>query len=88
MANSTAPRVSILFIVIFLALAMSSEARIYRGFPTAQKSIDSRLLFRILGFDVSEVKIHERRSMLDANFPRVSPAGPDPQHNTHPPASD
>lgn len=81
MPNSTIMQASLAIFLILSANAINfAEAKIsYGGRKTMQKRIDSQsILHALVGYDPSEMK-HDKRMLTDAE--RVSPGGPDPQHN-------
>ncbi|XP_010469764.1 PREDICTED: CLAVATA3/ESR (CLE)-related protein 6-like [Camelina sativa] len=71
----------IILLIIFSSPILSSQARILRvGRVAAMDNMDSQVLLRELGIDLSKFKGHnERRFLVDSE--RVSPGGPDPQHH-------
>ncbi|XVE51439.1 hypothetical protein DITRI_Ditri02bG0040500 [Diplodiscus trichospermus] len=83
MPNSTIMEASLAILLILSANAVNVvEAMGYAGRKTVQKRIDSRSIIHALaGYDLSAVK-RDRRVLTDAT--RVSPGGPDPQHNQQP----
>lgn len=74
-----------LFFIVFSLLFMSFQARILHDEQQAnamQSNIDSQLLPRELGFDLTKLKHYERlSSTIHRESDRVSPGGPDPQHH-------
>ncbi|CAH2059958.1 unnamed protein product [Thlaspi arvense] len=60
---------------------MSTQARILHADRVPNMgNMDSQVLLRELGFDLSKFKGHnDRRFLVDSD--RVSPGGPDPQHH-------
>ncbi|CAH8355594.1 unnamed protein product [Eruca vesicaria subsp. sativa] len=79
MANLILKRTLIILLIIFSSII--SEARILQADHVANMgNIDSEVLLRELGFDLSKFKSYnERRFLVDSE--RVSPGGPDPQHH-------
>ncbi|XP_010414184.1 PREDICTED: CLAVATA3/ESR (CLE)-related protein 6-like [Camelina sativa] len=71
----------IILLIIFSSPILSSQARILRaGRVAAMDNMDSQVLLRELGIDLSKFKGHnERRFLVESE--RVSPGGPDPQHH-------
>ncbi|KAK0599915.1 hypothetical protein LWI29_009811 [Acer saccharum] len=61
--------------------AASSEARLSHQFSTLPEKIDSKLILRQLGYDVSKLENYGGRRMLNSDPQRVAPGGPDPQHH-------
>ncbi|GAY66788.1 hypothetical protein WN943_010248 [Citrus x changshan-huyou] len=78
MASQTASRVLMLFFVVLLILLLilRSEARSLK-----QTRIDSRLLLNDLGYDKYKLEYFRHESIFDSGTRRVSPGGPDPNHN-------
>ncbi|KAG7568810.1 hypothetical protein ISN45_Aa04g015950 [Arabidopsis thaliana x Arabidopsis arenosa] len=81
MANSILKQSLIILLIIFSSPIFSSQARILRTHHhTAVGNMDSQVLLRELGIDLSKFKgNNERRFLVDSE--RVSPGGPDPQHH-------
>ena len=71
---------SLAVLLILSANAISVvEAKSYAGRKTMQRRIDSQSVIHALaGYDLSAMK-NDRRVLTDAT--RISPGGPDPQHN-------
>ncbi|XVF25688.1 hypothetical protein REPUB_Repub13aG0235300 [Reevesia pubescens] len=81
MPNSTIIQASLIILLILSgnAIDINIEAKSYGGRKTMQKRIDSQSIIHALtGYDLSAMK-HDRRVLTDAE--RVSPGGPDSQHN-------
>ncbi|XWS15818.1 hypothetical protein CRYUN_Cryun34aG0034300 [Craigia yunnanensis] len=80
MPNSTIMQASLAILLILSANAINVvEAKSYAGRKTMQKRIDSQSIIHALaGYDLSVMK-HDRRVLTEAS--RISPGGPDPQHN-------
>ncbi|VVB07556.1 unnamed protein product [Arabis nemorensis] len=81
MANLILKQTLIILLIIFSSSTLSSQARILRADHAATMgNMDSQVLLRELGFDLSKFKGHnEGRFLVDSD--RVSPGGPDPQHH-------
>ncbi|CAL9235065.1 hypothetical protein ISN44_As09g015030 [Arabidopsis suecica] len=81
MANSILKQSLIILLIIFSSPILTSQARILRTYHhTAVGNMDSQVLLRELGIDLSKFKgNNERRFLVDSE--RVSPGGPDPQHH-------
>ncbi|VYS54064.1 unnamed protein product [Arabidopsis thaliana] len=81
MANLILKQSLIILLIIYSTPILSSQARILRTYrPTTMGNMDSQVLLRELGIDLSKFKGQdERRFLVDSE--RVSPGGPDPQHH-------
>nr|DAD24801.1 TPA_asm: hypothetical protein HUJ06_026265 [Nelumbo nucifera] len=80
MASSTVRRVLMLLSVVFLILAVVSEARVHRDFLNIQKKeINSHVSLRGL------METPPSKMTTDIGYMRLSPGGPDPQHHSGPP---
>ncbi|KAJ0045985.1 hypothetical protein Pint_04688 [Pistacia integerrima] len=87
MANLSKTKVFSVSLVMFLVLVVISEAQVSAGIPAAlAEKIDSKLILRKLGYDVSKLERYGRKLMLGSGTQRVSPGGPDSQHHSLPPA--
>ncbi|XVF40379.1 hypothetical protein PTKIN_Ptkin01aG0108600 [Pterospermum kingtungense] len=84
MLNSTIMQALLVILLVLSANAINIvEAKSYGRRKTLQKRIDSQSIIHALtGYDLSAMN-HERRVLADAT--RVSPGGPDSQHNELPP---
>ncbi|PSS05661.1 CLAVATA3/ESR (CLE)-related protein [Actinidia chinensis var. chinensis] len=69
MANSIAPKMFLLFLVVLMALSRDSQARVLN-----RKTMESRELFHELGFDTF-LRRDQNEALLDD---RVVPQGPNP----------
>ncbi|GLT48851.1 hypothetical protein SLA2020_224440 [Shorea laevis] len=67
------------FFVVLMVLALSALAR-----PILQKKVKSCLLLQELGYD--EKKLAQYRHVFTSTIDkdRLSPGGPDPEHNSGP----
>ncbi|KAB2029445.1 hypothetical protein ES319_D05G164300v1 [Gossypium barbadense] len=81
MLNSTVIQASLVIFLILSGNAISIlEAKSYGGRKTMQKRIDSRSIIKALtGYDLSAMKHDGKRVLTDVS--RISPGGPDPQHD-------
>ncbi|XP_010557122.1 PREDICTED: CLAVATA3/ESR (CLE)-related protein 5-like [Tarenaya hassleriana] len=80
MENTIPKQALMMLLIVFSAHVSASQARVLRGDHVRITSgIDSRVLLRELGFDLSKLRGHEGRVLVDSD--RVSPGGPDPQHH-------
>ncbi|PWA73105.1 hypothetical protein CTI12_AA263690 [Artemisia annua] len=75
MTKSSSLRYSILIVILLFAHLSELEATSYRGL----KNLDSRQILHKLGYDLSELKHVNRRSMTGTD--QQAPGGPDPQHH-------
>ena len=88
MASSNSVRMLILFLVVFTVLFKGSHGRILRGPPAMKKNIDSRLILLELGYDLAKLSTSKAGTTGGVGSDRISPGGPDPQHNnSHPPTA-
>ncbi|XP_056863752.1 CLAVATA3/ESR (CLE)-related protein 6-like [Raphanus sativus] len=81
MENLFPKQALIILLIIFSSPILSTHARILNADRVANMGImNSQVLLRELGFDLSKFKgYNERRFLVDSE--RVSPGGPDPQHH-------
>lgn len=85
MASSNAVRMWILFLVVYPVLFKGSHGRILHGPPVMKKNINSRLILLELGYDPAKLNSINVGTTGGVGSDRVSPGGPDPQHNSHDP---
>lgn len=90
MENASEVQVSMLIAMVFCTLFVTLQARsLHEQYPLVQKNINSLALLHKLGIDPSK---HVQIRVDDSNVPlspgdRLSPGGPDPQHNGKRPPS-
>ncbi|XP_050370854.1 CLAVATA3/ESR (CLE)-related protein 5-like [Argentina anserina] len=81
-------RVSVLIMLLIWSFhgATGSEGEGYGGRKTMQKRINSKTILRELLGDLSKMEKQHYKTRRTLFGDRVSPGGPDPQHNSCPPA--
>ncbi|XP_010542729.1 PREDICTED: CLAVATA3/ESR (CLE)-related protein 5-like [Tarenaya hassleriana] len=80
MASLIIKQAFLMLLIVFSGNVFTSRARVLRGdHVRTTNEMDSRILLRKLGFDLSKIKGYEGRVMVESD--RVSPGGPDPQHH-------
>lgn len=84
--GNTSDQVHVYVIIIMLStLFLTLQARSLHDHPFVHKNVDSQSLMRKLGIDISNHK--QIRDIPLAPSDRLSPGGPDPQHNGRSPPS-
>ncbi|GLU04073.1 hypothetical protein SLE2022_212380 [Rubroshorea leprosula] len=78
MAKQSAARM--VFFAVLMGLALSALAR-----PILQKKIESRLLLQELGYNEKKLAHYRYVFASTIDKDRLSPGGPDPEHNSGPP---
>lgn len=85
MASSNALRMWMLLLIVSAVIFKGSDGRILRGPLATKKNINSRLIFLELGYDLDKLSTSNAGKTRGVGSDRVSPGGPDPQHNSLPP---
>ena len=81
MASSFQACLPLLFIVISSMSGQTLGSRPYHIVPPmVQKRIDSRMILFSMGVSTPKMEYYRRRSMVYSET-RLSPGGPDPQHD-------